>query len=173
MANVHMGSELALEGIHVRAERGDPVGAEGFFDKGGFFFAQVRRREPDALGQFPPEHHVHRAVLCVQYRDVVDLVAVHQFEHGRGGCVFVHHLGGLRRQLAHQGRVVEPTQTGASQIAIGQRAHQLACFAEHHQQASGRGVQPQQGVPQRATGRHAQGVELCLIHETLLAGIPT
>ena len=95
MAHAHVHRKLALKRIHMRAQRRYPVGAEGLIHKRDFFVAKMWRRQPDALGQLSSKNDIHRASLCVQHRNVVDLVFVHQRQHRGCGGVLFHHVRGL------------------------------------------------------------------------------
>jgi hypothetical protein len=99
MTDADVRGEFALETIHVRAERRDPVGLEGVLDKGGFLVAQVRRRQPDALRKFATRNEIDQAAICSDYGNVVEQVLIHQFHQPRGGIS----LAGANRLVGRQG----------------------------------------------------------------------
>ena len=74
VADADMAASSLLEAIDVRAQRRDPVGAEGLLDECGFLLAQVRRRQPDALRELAARDEIHRQAVFVNDRNMGDAV---------------------------------------------------------------------------------------------------
>jgi hypothetical protein len=164
--------ELALEAVHVGAERRDPVAAERLFDERRLFFSEVRRGKPDPLRQFAPQHQVHRPPLRIHDGNMVDQVLVEEGERSANRFLFADGDGRLSGQRGDEGGLRHVREHGPAQVAIGEGAPQLARAVQDQQDAFGGPLQRVQRITHRARGGDAQALELLFVHRTLLAGTP-
>ena len=84
MTHANLGCQFRLEGVDVRANRGDPVGTKCLFDEVPFVFGEMGGGEEDRLIQIAAQMNVGRSSILVHDGDLIDSVSIHQREHCRG-----------------------------------------------------------------------------------------
>jgi hypothetical protein len=144
----HLG-KLVLEGVDIRAQRGNPVGPKRLVDEIPLGLAHMRRRQQDLIVDAPSFDQIDHPSGPIHHWKMVDRVLLHYLQRIAPGPVFRHDDRAPFRDDGERLVQRSALEQQPAQVAVGYCAFELTIAADEQNDTETTAIEHVEGVAQR------------------------